>query len=132
MHQRAEGMARDSKENQPLDQIVGQQINLQRAAVEGAMKCLYWLARNEIPHTTKFSSLVDLPVVRVLGCTYLDHLDQGGNVHNRSERTIQEFLQCISAEISDQIYSDIRASEVFGILMDETTDIAVLLLMDVR
>ena len=34
-------------------------VSRERRAVIGALKCLYFLAKNEIPHTTNFSSLLD-------------------------------------------------------------------------
>ncbi|XP_077863345.1 zinc finger protein 862-like [Saccoglossus kowalevskii] len=124
MHQKAEGLERDNKENHQVDQFIGTQVNLQKLAVEGAMKCIYWLAKNEVAHTTKYVSLLDF--VKSMGCTYLEHLDQGGNANYTSERIVQEFLLSISGVITNKIYSDIQKSPVFGTLMDETTDIAIM------
>ncbi len=54
----------------------------QRKAIIGALKMMYWLAKEEIPHTTNFSSLKDL-VVR-LGCDYMRDLFVGRNAdHSR-------------------------------------------------
>ena len=44
------------------------QITLQRRAVVGAMKIIYWLAK-EVAHTTKYESWLDLAID--LGCNYL-------------------------------------------------------------
>ena len=45
------------------------QITLQRQAVVGAMKIIYWLAKEEVAHTTKYKSWLDLAID--LGCNYL-------------------------------------------------------------
>ena len=44
-----------------------------------AMKCLYWLAKQEIPHTTNYVGLLEL--VQSLGATYLSDVNLGGNAH---------------------------------------------------
>ena len=44
-------------------------IKLQRKAVVGALKVVYWLAKEELAHTTKYVSLIDL--AKSLGCDYL-------------------------------------------------------------
>ena len=59
-------------------------------SIIGALKCLYYLAKNDLPHTTNFSSLFDLCVN--MGCDYMKELHQGGSVSYRSERVISEFL----------------------------------------
>ncbi|XP_070559661.1 zinc finger protein 862-like isoform X2 [Ptychodera flava] len=123
-HQQALGLERDGKENTPVNEVFQVQVNMQRLALEGAMKCLYWLGKNEISHTTKFTSLMDF--VKGMGCTYLEHLDQGANAHYTSERAIQEMLMSIATVISDDIYKSIRSSPTFSLLMDETTDVAIL------
>ena len=37
-----------------------QQLSFNKKAVEGAMKILYWLCKNEVAHFTKFESLKQL------------------------------------------------------------------------
>ena len=44
------------------------QINVKKQAIKGAMQCLYWLVHSEVPHTTKYGSLVD--AVHYRGCNY--------------------------------------------------------------
>ena len=43
-------------------------------ALIGAMKSLYWLAKQEIPHTTNYVPLMEL--VRNMGVDYLHYLNQ--------------------------------------------------------
>ena len=50
------------------------QLSLQKQAIRGAMQCLYWLVQSEIPHTTKYGSLID--AVHFMGCDYFKHLRQ--------------------------------------------------------
>jgi hypothetical protein len=45
-------------------------IAAQRVAVKGAMKVVYWLCKEEVAHTTKYESLIDLVIS--LGCTYVE------------------------------------------------------------
>ena len=41
---------------------------MQRQAVISALKCLYWLAKEEVAHHTKFGSLLEL--AKSIGCPY--------------------------------------------------------------
>ncbi|XP_070563184.1 zinc finger protein 862-like isoform X1 [Ptychodera flava] len=97
---------------------------MQRMALEGALKCVYWFAKTEVAHTTNYKSLLDF--VKGMDCSYLEHLNQGGNAHYTSERILQEFLQSISATISETVFDDIKSSPAFSIMMDETTDVSVM------
>ena len=49
------------------------QVVLQRNAVAGAIKCLYWLCKREKAHTTNFKPLLSLATS--LGCTCLSTLN---------------------------------------------------------
>lgn len=37
-----------------IEQAFHETASVQRKAAMGAMKCLYWLVKNEIAHTTKY------------------------------------------------------------------------------
>ena len=37
-------------------------IAAQRVAVQGALKVVYWLCKEEVAHTTKYESLIDLAI----------------------------------------------------------------------
>ena len=45
-----------------IREVMQWQVVLQRKAVGGAMKCLYWLCKQEIPHTTNYQSLLSLAI----------------------------------------------------------------------
>ena len=69
-------------------------LQITKKGVEGAMKILYWLSKNEVAHFTKFEYLKDLCIE--LGCTYLKELNVGGNAKYTSHRIISEWLGIMS------------------------------------
>ena len=95
----------------------------ERNAMKAAMRCLYWLAKQEIPHTTTFVELLEL--VQSLGATYLSDLNLGANAHYTSERFMQEAMTSLGEVIRQKVFNDIRASPFFALMCDETTDVAV-------
>ena len=99
-------------------------VSSQRKALVGAMKLLYWLAKEEISITTKLSSLLDLSIQ--MGNDYLKELHLGGNEHYTSEQSISELLQSLSTSIEEDIVSSLKSSPYFALITDETTDISVL------
>ena len=82
---------------------------VQRKASIGALNLMYWLAKQEVAHTTKFNSLKDLAIQ--LGCDYLRELSLGRNAQYSSEQIISELLQCLSLVIEEQILSDLQSSD---------------------
>jgi hypothetical protein len=48
-----------AKHDGGIAQALELEVCHEKKAVKGAMQCLYWLVRSEIPHTTNYSSLVD-------------------------------------------------------------------------
>ncbi|XP_071169572.1 zinc finger protein 862-like [Mytilus edulis] len=113
-----------SGNGQGLVQAVAAQASMEKTALIGAFRSLYWLASEEIPHTTKYSSL--LGYAKRMGCSYLNHLQKGGNANYESQRTLQEMLHIIAEQIAAPILQDICNSRYYSILIDETTDIAVI------
>ena len=65
---------------------------VQRKTLIGALNLMYWLAKQEVAHTTKFSSLKDLAIQ--LGCDYLRELNIGRNAQYSSEQIISELRTC--------------------------------------
>ena len=49
----------------------------EKKALTAAFKCLYWLCKQEIPHTTNYVPLLE--VAKFLGATYIHDLQLGGN-----------------------------------------------------
>ena len=96
---------------------------VQRKALVGALNLMYWLAKQEVAHTTTFNSLKDLAIQ--LGCDYLHELSLGRNAQYSSEQIISELLQCLSLVIEEHILSDLQSSDFFALMTDESTDIAI-------
>ena len=105
-------------------QAFSEAASTERKAALGAMKCLYWLAKNEIAHTTKYVPLLQLALD--LGCTYFTDLRQGANATYTSERIIQEFLSTLASQIESNQISQFQSSSYVALMCDETTDISVL------
>ena len=72
MHQEREELETTrlvSRKDGGIRQAFSARITVQRKALLGALKLTYWLAKQEVAHTTKFSSLKDLAIK--LGWDYL-------------------------------------------------------------
>jgi len=126
MHKEAEEMEAArlaSQRDGGIRQAFSTRVIVQRKALIGALHLMYWLAKQEVAHTTKFNSLKDLAIQ--LGCDYLQELSLGRNAQYSSEQVISELLQSLSLVIEEQILSDLQSSEFFALMTDESTDIAV-------
>ena len=106
-----------------IRQAFQSQLSLQKQAVTGAMQCLYWLVQSEIPHTTKYGSLVD--AVQFMGCDHFKYLNHGDNAKYKSQRIIGEFLQIMAAQIEKEQLQDVLSSKFYSLMIDESTDVAV-------
>ena len=51
-------------------------VSAERKAMIGALKCMYFLTKREIPHTTNFTPLCELG--KALGAQYLQDMQCGG------------------------------------------------------
>ena len=100
-----------------------QQFSLQRQAVIGALKVVYWLVKEEMAHHTKYESLLQLAVS--LGCSYINELNVGGNAHYTSHRIIDEFVEVLSDCVAEDTLSKINESSFIGLMCDESTDVGV-------
>ena len=78
-----------------IRQAFSVRITVQRKALIGALKLMYWLAKQEVAHTTKFSSLKDLAMQ--LGCDYLRELNLGRNYQYSRKQIISEY-SCLLQE----------------------------------
>ena len=73
-HQAAVAVVADQATCRDIITGLQEHQSLQRQAFIGALRCLYWLIKEEIPHTTKYESLLNFS--REMGCSYFSHLDQ--------------------------------------------------------
>ena len=101
---------------------IEEQVSLERQAILGEFKCVYWLAKEETAHHTMFSSLLELG--KSLGCAYFNKLEVGKNASYTSHRMIDEFLLILSDCVEKDVLSKVKASPAVGILCDESTDVS--------
>ncbi|CAG2217993.1 unnamed protein product [Mytilus edulis] len=98
-HQVSVNMERDSlisKTTGGIGQALDTVVTLERRAFIAALRCMYFLLKKEIPHTSNFGDLLDL--VKENGCSYLDTLNVEGRVKYQSQRAIQEMVWCLDCE----------------------------------
>ena len=74
----------------------------ERKAMIGAMKYMYWLCRQEVPHTINFSALLEL--AKSLGATYLS--DFCLEHFNSLETVLDEDLQDFSIQHPSSVLSE--------------------------
>ncbi|XP_041377442.1 protein FAM200A-like [Gigantopelta aegis] len=98
-------------------------ITLEQQAFMSSLQAMYWLVKNELPHTTNFGSLLQL--LQDVGCKYLDSLNINKRTNYTSERTMQEMVVSIRTMLKNEKMEEIAASPFFSLLCDETTDITV-------
>ena len=60
-----------------IEKSFSDQISLEMKAAIGCLKCIYWLCKNEISHTTMYPNLLQL--AEDLGCKYFKTLRVGRN-----------------------------------------------------
>ena len=110
---------RDGGIEMALDRVV----SAERKAFIGALKCMYFLTKREIAHTTNFIPILELG--KSLGATYLKDISVDGNAQYTSERFVQEVIQALGETISSPILSSVRQSPFFSVCIDETTDVSI-------
>ncbi|XP_078590444.1 zinc finger protein 862-like [Branchiostoma floridae x Branchiostoma japonicum] len=120
---KAETAAKAAAKDGGIAQALTKQVNLERVAFLGALRAMYWLNTNEVPHTTKFAGLLDM--MKGLGLSYLSHLNKGGNCNYTSEGIMWEMVQVLSDGPRQEVISTLLQSPYYSILIDETTDISV-------
>ena len=106
-----------------IERAFDQVVSAEKKAFIGALKCMYWLNKREIAHTTNFSPLLEL--CKSLGVTYLEDMTRGLNAKYTSERFMQEGIQALAEVVSRDIVKSLQASPFFALCVDETTDVTV-------
>lgn len=107
-----------------IEKALSDQVSLEMRAAVGCLKCIYWLCKNEISHTTTYPSLLQL--AEELGCEYFKTLRVGRNATYTSRQVIDEFLDVINAMIQGTVLKNFKDSAYFSLMVDETTDISIL------
>ena len=117
-----ESHAAASRVSGGIQSALQEQVSMQRMGVISALKCLYWLVKEEVAHHTKFGSLLEL--AKSIGCPYLSELDVSKGAKYTSHMMIDDFLLVLSDCVETTVLSDVHYSSTVGILCDESTDIA--------
>ncbi|XP_053409202.1 zinc finger protein 862-like [Mercenaria mercenaria] len=112
--------ASQAKPTQSIHSSTEKGVTLNQQARAAAFRCLYWLMKNEIPHTTNYKSILDLCKEQVL-----NNLHKGDNDKGESQRFIQEAVLTMGNLVQRPLLNDLRASPWYSIMVDETTDVAV-------
>ena len=99
-------------------------VQAERMAVIAAMKSLYWLAKNEVAHTTKYQPLLQL--LLNLNCLFVESLRLGANATYTSEMIIQEFTSVMASQVEKETLCRFQNSPYVAFMCDESTDISVL------
>ena len=72
----------------------------------GLFKCMYFLNKREIAHTTNFGPLCELG--KSIGVVYLQDLQQAGNAYYTSEHFKQEVVQALAETVAKPIQENLR------------------------
>lgn len=99
-------------------------VSIQKKAFIGHLKCMHFLAKQEIAHTTNFTPLVNL--AKSLGATYLGEIALGQNQKYTSECFKQEIVLAMGEAVLEPIKEEIQSSPAFSLLIDETTDVSII------
>ena len=113
-----------SKKDGGVERALDTVISAQRKAFVGALKCMYFLNKQEIAHTTNFIPLLNL--AKSLGVQNLTDLFVGRSAAYRSERFIQEIVSALGEVIKQNIVTAMQQSDFVVLMVDETTDVAVM------
>ena len=88
-----------------------------------ALSCLYFLCKNNMAYVTNFEPLLDLTTH--LGLLIKDGIRVGKNAHYTSPGAIMEMLYALSGTIEKEVLDELRQSESYALMFDETTDCSV-------
>ena len=98
-------------------------FTIEMKAAVGCLKCVYWLCKREIAHTTTYPEL--LALAQSLGCDYFKALNVGRNATYTSPQIVAEFLDVIDSMVLEDVVHDMQESTVFSITVDKSTDVSI-------
>ena len=99
-------------------------VTLEMKAAVGCCKCIYFLCKQEIAHTTTYPHLLTL--AENLGCEYLRALNVGRNAKYTSPQILAEFLGVINSLVEEEVLQSVKASSFYSLMVDESTDVSIL------
>ena len=94
----------------------------EESAVKAALACVYFMANEEIPHTTKYEPMMKL--LSYLGLPHLDVLNKGGNAKYTSYHVVDGLLTLLGDEVKQSVGRQLQKSPCIGLIFDETTDLS--------
>ena len=107
-----------------ISQAFQDSLTTERKVVTGCCRCIYWLCKHNIPHTTNYASL--LALAEDLGCKYFEDLRVGRNATYTSPQIAGEFLKVMDRMIEERVLEELRQSDTYSIMVDESSDISIL------
>ena len=121
MHKQAEVMELQAGD---IPRAFDEAYALEMKAAIGCCKCIYWLCKQEVSHTTTYPHLLSL--AENLGCDYFKALNLGHNAKYTSPQIVTEFLDVINGVVEEEVLSDMKGSSSYSVMADESTDVSVL------
>ena len=94
----------------------------EECAMKAALACVYFMAKEEIPHMTKYEPVMKL--LSYLGLPHLEALNKGGNAKYTSYRIVDELLTLLGDEVKQKVVRSLQESPCIGLICDETTDLS--------
>ena len=135
-HQDAFVKAEMAKEAERHGSVLERQISTARRQEEAAkarnrvilkklFKCVYFLVKHKIAHTTTFVPLVDL----LIDCGDQDlqqffEQDARKNAQYRSTTAITELIEAISTYLECKVLDQVRKNHFFSVMADESCDVS--------
>ena len=110
-------------QSQNVAKLLTNPENISEDGMVQAFKCLYFLCKNNIAHTTNFPKLLELE--KLLGIDIKQKISKGNNAKYTSNTAIRDMLQSVSDVIETEILDDIKNSDAYALMFDETTDVSV-------
>ena len=98
-------------------------VTLEMKAAVGCCKCIYWLYKQDISHTTTYPHLLTL--AESFGCEYFKAL----NVHVGHNATYTSDSDCFRVPrklVKEMVLQDMKISDFYSLVIDESTDVSVL------
>ena len=110
-------------QSQNVAKLLTNTENISEDGMVQAFNCLYFLCKNNIAHTTNFPKLLELE--KLLGIDIKQKISKGNNAKYTSNTAIRDMLQSVSDVIETEILDNIKDSDAYALMFDETTDVSV-------
>ena len=118
--------ARARTEGSILQQLhtIGEEEKMKnRKAIKALLRCAHFLARNHIPHTTNFATLIDL-IVSCGGEDLKQFTERSErNATYTSTDSITDFVEALGLWVDESLLEALRRADFYSLMADECTDI---------